>query len=135
MSESYSTGEKIGIVSFVLVIILVSVGAYQLGQNIAGTNEAGGAEMQPAEVSSTVNGQALYATNCIGCHGAKGEGGVGPALAASAAWSTQEFGEAVIVGKTPNGELAPTMPRFPQLDGEDTSDEQIAALQDYIKSF
>lgn len=132
--NTYSSKEIFGILSFVVVSVGIAIGAYQLGQNIGGAGQNEGAEMQPAAVTTTINGQTLYATNCIGCHGAKGEGGVGPALATSATWSEAEFGLAIKQGKAPSRELAPTMPRFAQLDGQDTSDEQVAALHEYIKS-
>jgi mono/diheme cytochrome c family protein len=36
---------------------------------------------EKAEAAAPPDGRALYATNCSGCHGATGGGGVGPALA------------------------------------------------------
>lgn len=35
----------------------------------------------PVEVDPIVAGRAIFATNCSGCHGAAGEGGVGPKIA------------------------------------------------------
>jgi cytochrome c oxidase cbb3-type subunit 3 len=36
----------------------------------------------PTEAEPATNGAALFAANCAGCHGAKGEGGFGPDLTA-----------------------------------------------------
>jgi mono/diheme cytochrome c family protein len=51
---------------------------------VAHLRTIGGVPAAPAdEWKSTVNpetGRALFAANCAGCHGAKGEGGKGPAL-------------------------------------------------------
>lgn len=58
-------------------------------------------------------GQEIFAGSCAGCHGADGQGGIGPAMTANAVnWSQPEFVQALREGITPRGELAATMPRF-----------------------
>ena len=39
----------------------------------------------PVALGDPANGATLFAENCAGCHGANGEGGVGPALRRSIA--------------------------------------------------
>ena len=132
--ESYSKRELTAIGAFVVASVLIGVGAYQLGFNLSG-GRAVGAEMVAASAPAPVSGQSLYASNCAGCHGGKGEGGgVGPALANSLTWSLEDFSNAVLNGKSPDRELSPVMPRFAVtgLDGETATDEQVKALHDYL---
>ncbi|MFA5516129.1 MAG: c-type cytochrome [Desulfuromonadales bacterium] len=69
----------------------------------------------------------LYAENCLACHGAAGEGGIGPALAAA----EYSYGndpasvQSSIADGRPGG-----MPAF----GNQFSAEQVAALASYIRS-
>ncbi|MFC6661939.1 c-type cytochrome [Deinococcus multiflagellatus] len=90
-----------------------------------------------AAATTTPDGQALYAGNCAGCHGAQAEGGVGPGLADTKAWTAADFREAVLNGQHPSGRtLGTVMPRFAQtgLDGAPATDAQIAAIQAYVKT-
>lgn len=133
--DSFSRREIAAALTFTVLAVAIGVGSYRSGLNIAG--EGAGATMVAATTTDApVNGQALYATSCAGCHGAQAQGGVGPGLKDSAAWSDAEFREAVLHGKAPGGrELAPVMPRFADtgLDGAPATDEQIDAIHAYIK--
>lgn len=131
--ESYSKRELTAIGAFTVASVLIGVGAYQLGFNLSGGRSVG-AEMVAASAPAPVSGQSLYASNCAGCHGGKGEGGVGPALASSAGWPLADFSNSVLNGQNPDRELSPVMPRFAVtgLDGETATDEQVKAIHDYL---
>ncbi|TAM57807.1 c-type cytochrome [bacterium] len=60
-------------VASISVLGLVHVNAV----SAAGYEPAG---IQVAAASNLNNGKKIYAANCASCHGAKGEGGVGPSL-------------------------------------------------------
>ena len=80
----------------------------------------------PEPLPSLTGGQ-LYAIACASCHGAQGEGGVGPAL------NTQEFQDAyddqTLFDTISNGHMATPMVAW----GDNLSDEQIQLLVDYIR--
>ncbi len=80
----------------------------------------------PEPIPSLTGGQ-LFAIACASCHGAKGEGDVGPAL------STQEFqnqyNDQVLFDTISNGHTATPMVAW----GENLSDEQINLLVQYIR--
>ncbi|GGS30198.1 c-type cytochrome [Deinococcus knuensis] len=133
-SERGFTVREIGaFVLFVTATVSLGVWGYRTGQGLAGT---GGATV--TAVHATVpDGQTLFAGNCAGCHGAQGQGGLGPALKAPAAWAAPDFQRAVMQGVTPDGRtLGAVMPRIAQvgLDGQDATPEQLAALQEYLKT-
>lgn len=136
----FSAKEVTGALLVVVGTAALAVGGYQLGLNISGNrNLPGEAQLQAvASEPRPVDGAALYAGSCAGCHGAGGVGGaVGPSLLASAGWAPGDFAAAVLDGVAPGGrELAPTMPRYRQvgLDGGDATDEQVAALQAYLQA-
>ena len=135
MSEEsgFSMRQITSFVLFIAVGTVLGVGAYQTGLSMAGS----GSGASVTAISSTIpDGEALYIGNCAGCHGGKGEGGVGVALNTAATWSAAEFKKAVLKGETPTKTLAPTMPRFQQtgLDGAPATQAQIAAISAYIKT-
>lgn len=137
MSEErgYTGGEIASFVTFGVLATLIGVGAYQIGYHNLSRAQHGGASMTAVTENVPVNGQTLYAGNCAGCHGAKAEGGVGPALATSAGWSLPDFSEAVLNGNAPAGrQLSPVMPHFAQqgLDGAPATEEQVKAIHDYL---
>lgn len=136
MSEEkgFSGGEIASAVTFGVLATLIGIGAYQIGYHNLSRAPHGGAAMAAATAPAPVNGQSLYAGNCAGCHGAKAEGGVGPALATAAGWSAPEFSEAVLNGKAPTRTLSAVMPHFAQqgLDGAPATEEQIKAIHDYL---
>ncbi|MFC6591879.1 c-type cytochrome [Deinococcus lacus] len=77
-------------------------------------------------------GKEVFVGTCGGCHGANGEGGIGPALNAAAGWDIAGFTQALREGKTPDGrELAAMMPRFSpaQLD-----DAQVANIHAFVQT-
>lgn len=136
--ERSFTGKEIGAFGlFALLAVLIGVGAYQIGYYRLSGNQHGGAEMVATQGAAPVNGQALFAASCAGCHGATGGGGVGPALKAAAAWPEGDFKEAMLNGVAPGGrKLSAVMPHFAQLglDGNPATDEQVKAIHDYLAS-
>lgn len=136
MSEdrSFSGREIAAALTFVVLAGATALVSYRSGLNVAGGG--GGAEIVAPVAGAPVNGQALYVNNCAGCHGAQGQGGVGPGLTASAGWPEADFQAAVLHGKGQGGRtLAPVMPRFAEtgLDGEEATPEQIDAIHAYVK--
>lgn len=98
----------------------------------AATEEAPAAE-ETTVAASTGNAEAgkdVYAT-CAGCHGAEGQGAVGPALNAAAQWSDAEFATAIREGQTPEKQLSPVMPRFTEAQ---VNNQQLADVHAYIKT-
>lgn len=105
------------------------------------TDTAGSTGEQPEETAAAAEpqgdasaGEELFASNCAGCHGANGEGNIGPSLVAANGpkdWTLAQFTTALREGKTPEKELAPTMPRFSDAQ---LTDSDIANVQAYIKT-
>lgn len=62
-----------------LLVSAVFAGGAALAQSAA-PSPAPSASSSAAIVGDAAHGKALFADNCAACHGAKGEGGVGPAL-------------------------------------------------------
>ncbi|WP_189071068.1 c-type cytochrome [Deinococcus radiotolerans] len=79
-------------------------------------------------------GQTIFAGNCAGCHGANGQGQVGPSLVTAdgpKSWTLAQFTTTLRDGKTPDRQLGNLMPRFGEAQ---ISDTQVADLQAYIKT-
>ncbi|MDO4262698.1 MAG: cytochrome c [Deinococcus sp.] len=77
-------------------------------------------------------GQQIFASSCAGCHGAQGQGGIGPAMSAHATgWSQPEFVQTLREGLSPRGELAGTMPRFGE---EQLSDSDINNIYAWVQT-
>ncbi|MHA0041376.1 c-type cytochrome [Deinococcus sp. PEB2-63] len=105
------------------------------------TDAAGSTGQQPAETAAAaetqgdaVAGEKSYAVSCAGCHGANGQGVVGPSLVAANGpkdWTLAQFTTALREGKAPEKELAATMPRFSDAQ---LTDSDIANVQAYIKT-
>ncbi|MFC4425663.1 c-type cytochrome [Deinococcus navajonensis] len=88
-----------------------------------------------AQGDNSAAGQTAYATNCSGCHGAEGQGGVGPSLARAdgpKAWTLDQFATTLRQGKTPERELNNVMPRFSKAQ---LSDADVANIFAVIKTF
>ncbi len=76
----------------------------------------------------------MFAGNCAGCHGANGQGNIGPSLVKAdgpGSWTLAQFTTTLREGKTPERQLSTTMPRYTEAQ---ISDAQIADLQAYIKT-
>ncbi|TRO58849.1 hypothetical protein E2P64_03475 [Candidatus Bathyarchaeota archaeon] len=102
-----------------IAIVVVAAGIYYMSTS-SGPN---GESVTPTEIVTSpkfMKGEALYVDYCSGCHGAKRDGGVGPALSASNA------DRSVIE----NGDLNEGMPAFK----EELSPEEIDAIIDYLSS-
>lgn len=134
--EKGFTGREVGaFLTFVVAGVALGFGAYHAGQGLAGTGSGAAVSAAPANAGS--DGQALYVGNCAGCHGAAAEGGVGPSLVPSAAWTGTEFAQAVLHGAAPGGRvLKSVMPRFAQsgLDGAPATDAQVQAIHAFVQT-
>ena len=101
-----------------VVIVVAAAGIYLMSTS-SGPNESA----TPSEVATSpksVQGEALYADYCTGCHGAKGVGGVGPPLSAN------NVNRSVIE----NGYLDEGMPAFK----DELNPEEIDSIIDYLSS-
>ena len=135
--DSVKTSSVLWALGGLIAAVGISLGAYTVGQRMSGVS--GEALASAAEGSATlvsVNGSELFALSCAGCHGAKAEGGVGPALAVTKGWELPVFSEAVLHGKAEGRALSPLMPHFADtgLNGEPPTPAQIEALHNFIKS-
>lgn len=81
--------------------------------------------VRPAEPAASGNVSALYAANCASCHGAAGEGGVGPSLRAES--SKRELAQTVELISAPR-------PPMPKLYPAVLSRTQVEDLAQYIRS-
>lgn len=103
----------------------------------AGEAATGGAADTAGDTGATGNaeaGQTVYVGNCAGCHGANGQGNIGPSLVTAdgpRSWTLAQFTTTLREGRTPDRELSATMPRYGEAQ---ISDAQIADLQAYIKT-
>lgn len=86
--------------------------------------QASGQDAEESVEDADENGAELFARNCASCHGQKGEGGTGPALAEN---SSLEDAQAVIVQILEGGG---GMPAF----GDDFSDAEVAAVASHIRT-
>lgn len=75
----FSRQELAAALGFTVLAIGIGAGSYRIGQAMTGGNR-GEASMSAAMAQPVVDGAALYAGTCAGCHGAAGGGGIGPAL-------------------------------------------------------
>ncbi|WP_202912879.1 c-type cytochrome [Deinococcus kurensis] len=131
----FTPGQIAGFVGLLVLGAALGAGSYGIGHRLAGTGS--GAVVAAASSASTPDGSVLYAGNCAGCHGAKAEGAVGPALKVALGWSAADFRHAVLDGTTPEGRtLGVVMPRFATtgLDGAPPTETQLDAIQAYVKT-
>ncbi len=101
----------------------------------------GATGQEPAETAAAAEPQGdataggkTYAVSCAGCHGANGEGQIGPSLVTADGpngWTLAQFTTTLREGKTPERELGAVMPRF---DEKQLTDSDIANLQAFIKT-
>ena len=86
------------------------------------------------------SGGATYTANCAGCHGAKGQGNVGPNLHEAAGWTAKQFQGAMLRYVDDKGvKLRPTMPNWGKIGfmgdkGKAPTATEIANLQAYLKT-
>ena len=100
----------------ILGSLLVMVGCSDKSGDSGGSADSGG--------SSGGEGAALYSSNCASCHGADGEGGVGPSLVDNVPGSSEsELTEVVTDGTG-------LMPPF----GSSLSEEEIEAVVQFLLS-
>jgi len=86
------------------------------------------------------SGAATYTANCAGCHGAKGQGNIGPNLHEAAGWSSVLFARAMLKDVDDKGvALKPPMPNWGKIGfrgdkGKAPTTAEIANLQGYLKT-
>ncbi len=95
----------------------------------------------PAFSADVQMGKTLYQNNCMRCHGAKGQGGVGKRLEGDAAyWDFRIFKRTVMVGIDDEGKKMKIMPvwgktGFVKPHGEIPTDAELHDIQAYLKTF
>ena len=104
------------------VVDQVNKQAQAVSQSLSG-------DAEPQERTPVVDGQSAY-TTCIGCHGAAGEGGVGPRLAGQSAADLVAKMNAYRAGEQVGPMTAMMAPMAASL-----TDAEIQALADYITTF
>src|SRR4051794_29016663 len=119
--------EVVTLVAFVFFVVLLFVKQPASTNDAVGTSSSSssaGSSSSGTASSGAVDAAALYRSNCASCHGAKGDGGIGPELGNGAvARSIPDAGqEKLIIVKGEGG-----MPAF----GSRLSDEEITAIVDF----
>ncbi|GGM09755.1 c-type cytochrome [Deinococcus aerophilus] len=98
-----------------------------------GTGDA--APTPNAAAGNAEAGATVFTSNCAGCHGAQGGGGIGPSLVTDEgpkAWTLAQFTTVLREGVLPGGrELSAVMPRFSDAQ---LSDTQVADLLAHIQT-
>jgi len=117
------TGATLGLAALAAALVIVAASA-------AGAADAASPTAVPSPVATSTappgSGEALFVENCSGCHGLRGEGRIGPPLAADA-FPSLVAGMVARGGAMPGaGNLA--MPSFRR----QFTDAQIAAIADYV---
>lgn len=92
------------------------------------------ADARAEQLNSLVaQGESIWALNCSSCHGANGEGGVGPAL------NSQQFLQSTtteqMMGLVAVGVPGTAMSAFSQDFGGPLTDEQIKAVATFVRSW
>lgn len=104
-------------------------------ETVAAGGQSDAAPTPNAAEGDAEAGTAIFASNCAGCHGAQGGGGIGPTLVndqGPKAWTLAEFTTVMREGVVPGGrELSAVMPRFSDAQ---LSDTQVADLLAHIKT-
>jgi mono/diheme cytochrome c family protein len=104
------------------------------GAATAGANNAGAANTTPGD---PVQGQSAYGTQCSICHGATGQGGLGPNITASVtagvgSWAQADFEKAVRQGVGKDGQpLCPSMTRY---SASTLSDSDLKNIYAYLRT-
>ncbi|QFP78044.1 c-type cytochrome [Deinococcus sp. AJ005] len=102
---------------------------------VAAGGTADAAPTPNAAKGDAAAGTTIFASNCAGCHGAGGGGGIGPSLVTDQGpkgWTLAQFTTVLREGKLPEGrELSAVMPRFADAQ---LSDTQIADVLAHIKT-
>lgn len=95
-----------------------------------------------APAGDAARGQVLFKANCVACHGATAQGGIGPNITYTdkgmGGWEIYQFNRAVRIGvDDQGGTLNQTMPRF-QISGmggkEPPTAQQISDIFAYLKT-
>jgi mono/diheme cytochrome c family protein len=95
----------------------------------------------PAMAQDLSAGKKLFTDNCVRCHGAKGQGGVGKKLVGDAAyWDFAIFKRTVMTGIDDENKKMKTMPvfgttGFTNPKGVTPTDTDLQNIQAYTKTF
>lgn len=96
---------------------------------------------QGAMAQDLTAGKKLFTDNCVRCHGAKGQGGIGKKLAGDAAyWDFDIFKRTVMTGIDDEGKKMKIMPVFGKTGftnpkGVMPTDTDLQNIQAYLKTF
>lgn len=96
---------------------------------------------QAATAQDLMAGKKLFTDNCMSCHGAKGQGGVGKKLAGDAAyWDFDVFQRTVMTGIDDEGKQMKIMPVFGKTGfinpkGAIPTATDLQNIQAYLKTF
>jgi mono/diheme cytochrome c family protein len=99
------------------------------------------AASQTAGAQDLAAGKKLFTDNCVRCHGAHGQGGVGKKLAGDAAyWDFPVFQRTVMTGIDDENKQMKTMPVFGKTGftnpkGAIPTDTDLQNIQAYLKTF
>ncbi|CAM3517757.1 c-type cytochrome [Deinococcus frigens] len=104
-------------------------------ESVAASGQGDAAPTPNAAEGNAEAGTTIFASNCAGCHGAGGGGGIGPSLLTDQGpkgWTLAQFTTVLRKGVLPEGrELSAVMPRFAEAQ---LSDTQIADVLAHIKT-
>jgi mono/diheme cytochrome c family protein len=106
-------------VPLLMIVAALALAVVGCGGDSATTTTASPATDTTASGGGDIDAAALYSANCASCHGAGGEGGVGPDLRG-------ETDIAFIEGQVTNG--GGSMPAY----GDELSADEISAIATYV---
>jgi mono/diheme cytochrome c family protein len=113
------------------VTLAAALRASPAPQAAATTQPAAGTQPAAAKPDSTVGGQ-IFQTNCAACHGARAEGGVGPALRANK--FIQGSNDATVFATIAKGRPGTAMPAWLQANGGSLTQDQINNVIAYLRT-
>lgn len=125
-NENYDKQILIGLV--ITVILIASFSFLMFGEDGRIVSDT---ELQKEE--SIEHGQAIYAENCVACHGANGEGVSGPAL--NDLNLLEKASDGVLFATIQTGRPNTAMPAWGQVYGGALTDENIHAVVSFIRSY
>ena len=109
-----SNGRMIAFLATLLIVLFIPLyWLYDIGLPVVGYGGRLGAEEEQQYVTDVSRGYALFLANCARCHGAQGQGGVGPALNDQA----KLYNALTTTGASGNGHLNPDYLRSVLTDG------------------
>jgi len=113
------------------VTIAVSAGADDAPLRVAQADDAAAADLLTELIAE---GEDLYARNCAGCHGAEGEGTVGPRLATGPAPDFVQSSVVKSAGSLAAQILSGNPDRGMPALGGNLTDREVAAIGTYVRN-